>query len=153
MRAGGGHADTRIRSDAGNTLRNWHDSHMEIPTRRRHSSAIRKVQSIGRRRLGAACGIAAVGLILLSAWLSFQAGCTGDPKSGLGDPMAALKLENESSAALLVGWSIGSLAYELLSKQSRRHRRIALLIAAPTCLIVGWIVTWQLEVYGMTRCL
>jgi hypothetical protein len=58
---------------------------------------------------------------VFTLFISFKAGCAGDPKGGsLGDPMRALQLESYSLLPLLLGAVSGGVAVGLKSKSINR---------------------------------
>ncbi len=92
-------------------------------------------------------------LAAASLILSYQAGCTGDPKGGFGNVEAALKIQVYSVCALTLSLLIASWAIFLASR-NHLSGRIANAVGYP--LIAGtvlWIVGMQAESWATVSCL
>jgi hypothetical protein len=91
--------------------------------------------------------------LVASMCLSYQAGCAGDAKTGnFGNPIRALEIENSSISALFSGLFLGAFAITLRSSKAF-SRRVANGLAFAVFGFIGfWLLTLQLEVWGVKSC-
>ncbi len=87
----------------------------------------------------------------LAIYISFQAGCTGDLKSGVyGNPLRALELEKLAIVPHIASAVAGGIAVAVLSwSKNRAAHAVGFAILAFGCL---WILEFQVEVYGVQAC-
>jgi hypothetical protein len=83
----------------------------------------------------------------------FLAGCTADLKTGLGNPLEALRLEEIGMQWLAGSTALFGLAIALCIVRLFRHSLpVALIEAVVPAAVVGvvlWMVAWEVEGYGV----
>jgi hypothetical protein len=86
----------------------------------------------------------------------FLAGCTADLKTGLGNPLEALRLEEIGMQWLAGSTALFGLAIALCIVRLFRHSLpVALLEAVVPAAAVGivlWLIAWDLGRYGIESC-
>jgi hypothetical protein len=92
----------------------------------------------------------------LAGWLSFQTGCAGDPKSrALGDPLAAIELENWVLPLWILGWlalwaAVTMIWYRLTRLKWRIEDGVVIGVVTFLALLP---LAMQLETMGVDHCL
>ena len=89
---------------------------------------------------------------IYALYFSFQAGCAGDLKSGtLGNPSLALEIENSAFSIMFFGLVLG--AFAIVLRTSGLAQRVANGLGF---VIIGfvlfWLLSWQLEAFGVHSC-
>jgi hypothetical protein len=107
-------------------------------------------------RLAVAVALLAVICAAIGFRFVFLAGCAGDLKVGLGDPLEALRLEEIAMQWLVGATVLAGLAIAAGIVSLFHHSILAALLEAmvPAALvgIIFWFVAWDVQVFGHRSC-
>ena len=95
----------------------------------------------------------AVCCFISALYFSLQAGCAGDLKTGaFGNPSLALATENNACSIMFLGLVVG--AFSVVLRTSGTAQRVTNVLGFVIIgFILFWLLSWQLETFGVHLCL
>lgn len=107
---------------------------------------------LNKKNLSTGVFALAVCSFIYSLYLSFQAGCAGDVKTGaIGNPSLALEVENSAFSIMFLGLVLGAfaIAFRTTGVAQRVTNGLGFVIIG---FILFWLLSLQLESYGVHSC-
>ena len=107
---------------------------------------------LNKKNLSTGVFALAICSFIYALYLSFQAGCAGNVKTGaLGNPSLALEIENTAFSIMFLGLVLGafSIAFRNSSVAQRFRYGLGFVIIS---FILFWLLSLQLETFGVHSC-